>query len=155
MLSGSDFEEILNNLKKENFFAVNSAINSGSQTMTDISGFGLSSHLIDICLSSNLSSELNLSHEILINSNIDLLKMFKSTGFKNNHESSGEYIKISKNHPLKNILFDPQTNGPMLIAINKQNQKKFENYFLNKPDIKPILIGRFVDKLEKAIYVSD
>ena len=155
MLSGSDFEEILNNLKKENFFAVNSAINSGSQTMTDISGFGLSSHLIDICLSSNLSSELNLSHEILINSNIDLLKMFKSTGFKNNHESSGEYIKISKNHPLKNILFDPQTNGPMLIAINKQNQKKFENYFLNKPDIKPILIGRFIDKLEKAIYVSD
>ncbi len=155
MLSGSDFEEILNNLKKENFFTVNAAIDSGSQTMTDISGFGLSSHLIDICLSSNLSSELTLSHEILINSNIDLLKMFQSTGFKNNHEYSREYIKISESHPLKNILFDPQTNGPMLITINKENKKKFENYFFNKPDIKPILIGRFIDKLEKAIYVSD
>ena len=155
MLSIGDFKKILNNLKKENFFAVNSAIDSGSQTMTDISGFGLSSHLIDICLSSNLSSELTLSHEILINSNIELLKMFQSTGFENNYESSKEYIKISENHPLKNILFDPQTNGPMLISISKQNQKKFENYFLNKPDIKPILIGRFIDKLEKAIYVSD
>ena len=155
ILSGCDFEKILNNLKKENLFAVNSAIDSGSQTMTDISGFGLSSHLTDICLSSNLSSELTLSHEILINSNTDLLKMFQSTGFKNNYESSREYIKISLNHPLKNILFDPQTNGPMLIAINKENQKKFENYFINKPDIKPILIGRFIDKLDKAIYVKD
>ena len=155
ILSGSDFKKILDNLKKSNFFAVNSAIESGSQTMTDISGFGLSSHLIDICLSSNLSSELTLSHEILINSNIELLKMFQSTGFRNNHISSREYINISENHPLKNILFDPQTNGPMLIAINKQNQKKFENYFSNKPDLKPILIGKFIDKLEKTIYVSD
>ena len=155
ILSGSDFKKILDNLKKSNFFAVNSAIESGSQTMTDISGFGLSSHLIDICLSSNLSSELTLSHEILINPNIELLKMFQSTGFRNNHISSREYINISENHPLKNILFDPQTNGPMLIAINKQNQKKFENYFSNKPDLKPILIGKFIDKLEKTIYVSD
>ncbi len=155
MLSGDDFEKILNNLKKGNYFTVNSAKKSGSQTMTDISGFGLSSHLIDICLSSNLSSELILSSDILINSNIDLLRIFKSTGFDNNQKSSSEYIKISENHPLKNILFDPQTNGPMLITINKQNQKKFENYFSNETDIKPILIGRFIDKLEKAIYVNE
>ena len=155
MLSVNDFKKILDNLKKENFFAVNSARNSYSQAMTDISGFGLSSHLIDICLSSNLSSELILSPDILINKNIDLLKMFQSTGFENNHNSSKEHIKISENHPLKNILYDPQTNGPMLIAINKKNQKKFENYFSNESDIKPILIGKFIDKLEKAIYVND
>ena len=38
ILSSSDFEKILNNLKRGNIFAVNSARNSGSQTMTDISG---------------------------------------------------------------------------------------------------------------------
>ena len=155
ILSSSDFEKILNNLKRGNFFAVKSARNSGSQTMTDISGFGLSSHLIDICLSSNLSCELILSPDILINSNIELLRIFQSTGFKNNHKSSREYIKISESHPFKNILFDPQTNGPMLIAINRQNQKKFENFFSNERDVKPILIGRFIDKLDKAIYVNE
>ena len=155
ILSSSDFEKILNNLKRGNFFAVNSARNSGSQTMTDISGFGLSSHLIDICLSSNLSCELILSPDILINSNIELLRIFQSTGFKNNHKSSREYIKISESHPLKNILFDPQTNGPMLIAINRQNQKKFENFFSNECEVKPILIGRFIDKLDKAVYVNE
>ena len=154
-LSSKDFENIINNLKRGNLFTVNSARNSGSKAMTDISGFGLSSHLIDICLSSNLSSELSLNQDILINSNLDLLKKYQSTSFKSNQKASGKYIKISDNHPLKNILFDPQTNGPILIAIEKQNQRKFENYFLNKSDVKPILIGRFVDKLEKAIYVSE
>ena len=155
MLSSNDFEKILNNLKKRNIFAVNCARNLGSQSMTDISGFGLSSHLIDICLSSGLSSELELSTDILINPNIDLLKKFQSTGFQNNHKSSRKDIKISESHPLKNILFDPQTNGPMLITIKKQNQEKFENNFLNHRNIKPILIGRFIDKSEKAIYVSE
>ena len=154
MLSGNDFEKILDNLKKGNLFVVNSAKNSGSQTMTDISGFGLSSHLADVCLSSNLSSKIKLSSDILINSNIDLLRKFQSTGFKNNRQFSREYINISENHPFENILFDPQTNGPMLIAISKQNQKKFENCFSNETNIKPILIGRFINKLEKAIYVS-
>ncbi len=155
MLSSNDFEKIINNLKKGNLFAVNSARNSNSQTMTDISGFGLSSHLIDICLSSNLSCKITLNPDLLINSNTNLLKIFQSTSFQNNYNASKQYVKISENHPLKNILFDPQTNGPMLIAIKKRNQKKFENYFLNKSDIKPILIGKFVDKLEKAIYVIE
>ena len=154
MLSCNDFEKIIENLKLGNLFAVNSARSFGSRTMTDISGYGLSSHLIDICLSSNLSSELTINKNILINSNLDLLKKFQSTGFENNHKSSSKFIEISEKHPLKNILYDPQTNGPMLMTIEKKNKEKFENFFSNKLDHKPILIGRFINKLEKAIYVN-
>tara|TARA_B100000963_G_scaffold218318_1_gene190394 strand:+ start:33179 stop:35335 length:2157 start_codon:yes stop_codon:yes gene_type:complete len=155
MLSSNDFKNIIDNLKRGNLHAVNSARGSGSKTMTDISGYGLSSHLIDICLLSNLSCELIINKNILINSNIDLLKLFQSTGFENNYKSSNKYIQIANKHPLKNILYDPQTNGPMLMAIKKQNQEKFENFFFNKSDIKPILIGKFINKLEKIIYVNE
>ena len=154
MLSSDDFKKIIKNLKMGNIFAVNSARSSGSNTMTDISGYGLSSHLIDICLSSNLSSELIINNNILINSNLDLLKLFKSTGFENNYKSSSEFIEVSESHPLKNILYDPQTNGPMLMAIDKKNKEKFENFFSNKLNNKPILIGRFINKLKKIIYVN-
>ena len=154
MLSSDDFEKIIKNLKMGNLFAVNSARSSGSNTMTDISGYGLSSHLIDICLSSNLSSELIINNNVLINSNLDLLKLFKSTGFENNYKSSSEFIEVSESHPLKNILYDPQTNGPMLMAIDKKNKEKFENFFSDKLDNKPILIGRFIKKLKKIIYVN-
>ena len=154
MLSSDDFEKIIRNLKLGNIFAVSSARNSDSQTMTDISGYGLSSHLIDICLSSNLSSELFINKDILVNTNLNLLKIFQSTGFENNYKFSRKFIEISENHPLKNILYDPQTNGPMLIVIKKDNKEKFENFFFNKLDNKPILIGRFINKLEKVIYVN-
>ncbi len=155
MLSSDDFEKIIKNLKMGNQFSVNSARSSGSHTMTDISGYGLSSHLVDICLSSNLSSELIINKNILINSNLDLLKLFKSTGFDNNYKSTNEFIEVSENHPLENILYDPQTNGPMLMAIEKKNKEKFENFFSNKLDNKPILIGKFIKKSKKVIYVNE
>ena len=107
-----------------------------------------------MCLSSNLSCELTINENILINSNIEILKMTQSTGFENNYKYSRKFINVSENHPLKNILFDPQTNGPMLIAIKKQNKDKFENFFYDKMNIKPILIGRFINKLEKIIFIN-
>ncbi len=155
MLSSNDFEKIIKSLMKGNLFAVNSARSSGCHTMTDISGYGLSSHLIDICHSSDLSSRLIINKNILINSNLDLLKIFQSTGFENNYKSTSKYIEISEKHPLKNILYDPQTNGPMLMAIERKNKEKFENYFSDKFDNKPILIGRFVNKSKKIIYVDE
>ena len=155
MLSSNDFEKIIKNLKMGNLFAVNSARSSGCQTMTDISGYGLSSHLIDICSSSDLSSKLIINKNILINSNLDLLEIFQSTGFENNYKSTNEFIEISENHPLKNILYDPQTNGPILMAIENNNKERFENFFSNKLDNKPILIGKFVNKSKKIIYVDE
>ena len=155
MLSSNDFKKIIKSLMTGNLFAVNSARSSGCQTMTDISGYGLSSHLIDICSSSNLSASLTKNKNILINSNLDLLKIFQSTGFENNYKSTCEFIEISEKHPLKNILYDPQTNGPMLMAIESDNKEKFENFFFNKFDNKPILIGRFVNKSKKIIYVDN
>jgi len=47
--------------------------------MTDISGFGLASHLGDICQSSNLSAQINLKNEILINNNLEILKNYESS----------------------------------------------------------------------------
>jgi len=41
------------------------------------------------------------------------------------------------------------------MAIEKKNKEKFENFFLNKLDNKPILIGKFINKSKKVIYVNE
>ena len=64
--------------------------------MTDISGFGLASHLGDICESSNLSAEIYLSDKILINKKLKLLNSYRSTGFENNYIAAYEILKIKK-----------------------------------------------------------
>ena len=94
--------------------------------MTDISGFGLASHLGDICKNSNLSAHINLKNEILINTNLEILKKYESSGLKNNYLSSSPLIDISYKHPLAKIIYDPQTNGPLLIAIKEEDKDKFE-----------------------------
>jgi len=152
LFSISDFEKLLKYLKKGNKLAAKSAFLCGSQLMTDISGFGLASHLGDICQSSNLSAQIQLNKGILINDKLEILKNFESSGYTNNYLSSFNSIDIEDDHPLSKIIFDPQTNGPLLIAINKEKKNEFENNFEKNYFYKPILIGEFIKQREKLIY---
>ena len=112
------------------------------------------SHLGDICYSSNLSAKINLSSQILINDKESILKNFKSTGYYNNYKSNSQNIYIKNSNNLEKILYDPQTNGPMLMAINPFNKEKFENDFHNLYQRKPLLIGSFEKKLDNLIIID-
>ena len=152
LLTAADFKILLSYLKTGNDLAAKSGFSSGSQLMTDISGFGLASHLGDICQSSNLSAEIQLNKHILMNHKLEILKNFESSGYKNNYFSSFNSIDITDDHPLLKIIFDPQTNGPLLIAIDKEKKNDFENNFEKNYFSKPILIGEFIKQKEKLIY---
>ena len=154
-LSSIDFQNLLEWLKKGNSKASEISKSFKSNITTDISGFGLASHLSDICKSSKLSAEIKLNKDILINKNIGILKNFKSTGFDNNYSSSVSEILISDSNKLKNILYDPQTNGPLLLSIHKKDQIEFEKKFQLNHGFSPILIGKFKKSGSKLINVID
>ncbi len=153
LLSSFDFQKLMTWMKKGNKKVSEISKNFNSKITTDISGFGLASHLSDICKSSGLSAEIKLNEEILINKNIEILNKFKSTGFKNNYSSSANEISISENNKLQNILYDPQTNGPLLISIEKEYQIKFEKEFQSVIGFSPILLGQFKKFKNKLINV--
>jgi len=149
-----DLESLIKFLKKSNKNASKIALKYNCRTMTDISGFGLASHLGDICESSNLSAEISLNEQILINKKLNLLNSYRSTGFENNYTAAFEILKIQKNHSLIDILFDPQTNGPLLMAINEKEKEFFEKSFYKSYKTKPILLGKLTKKREKLIFVN-
>ncbi len=154
LLSISDFKELYKYLKTGNYLAAKSGFTCGSKLMTDISGFGLASHLGDICQNSILSAKINLNNEILINPKLEILNNFESSGYKNNYLSTFNSIEIKDDHPLSKIIFDPQTNGPLLIAIDKERKNKFEEDFQKNCLSQPLLIGEFVKREEKLIYFN-
>jgi selenide,water dikinase len=154
-LSSIDFQNLIGWLKKGNIMASEISKSFKSNITTDISGFGLASHLSDICKSSKLSAEIKLNEEILINKNIKILENFKSTGFDNNYSSSVNEILISDSNKLKNILYDPQTNGPLLLSIHKKDQVEFEKKFQLELGFNPILLGEFKKSGDKLINVID
>ena len=84
---------------------------------------------------------------------MEILKKFQSTGYKNNYKSVSHYVKSNGNNPYINILYDPQTNGPLLMIIEENKKDSFEEDFFNFYQKKPILIGNFISKKEHWINV--
>ena len=154
LVLSKDIQRLFNFLKLDNQLAYNAAKNNECNTMTDISGFGLASHLGDICEASGLSACINLNNEVLINDKIAILDNFESTGFANNYQSNSQHIYLKNSNYLEKILYDPQTNGPMLMSISPNKKEKFENDFYNLNQRKPLLIGSFKKKLGNLIIIE-
>ena len=103
LVLSQDMQRLFNFLKLDNHLAYDAAKNSECNEMTDISGFGLASHLGDMCEASNLSAIINLNNEVLINDKIAILENFESTGFTNNYESNSQNIYLKNSNYLENI----------------------------------------------------
>ena len=140
----SDFKKIIQHLKKDNRFAAGAGISIKTKVMTDISGFGLASHLADICQSSQLTAQIRLKKDLLINDNIQILKKYKSSGYQNNIQAVSSMVLIDNHNLYQNILYDPQTNGPLLIVVKEKFKQEFEKIFLSAGEPKPIYIGKFI-----------
>ena len=73
--------------------------------MTDISGFGLASHLSDILKYSPVSAEINLINTLLINDNLELsYNKYKSTDLRIITNLSSLNVEVKGKQILENIL---------------------------------------------------
>jgi selenide, water dikinase len=100
--------------------------------LTDVTGFGLLGHLVEMCEGSGLSAEI--SYEDV--PKFDFLDSYLSQksipgGTTRNWDSYGHKIQLS-DESQKNILADPQTSGGLLIAVDPQNQQAFEAFAKSK-----------------------
>lgn len=93
--------------------------------MTDVTGFGLLGHLIEMAEGSNVTAEISFKSVQLISENLlEYVEQGSVPGGTNrNWDSYGHKVKFSnkisaENH--KNILADPQTSGGLLISVSKE-----------------------------------
>lgn len=99
----------------------------GVKAVTDVTGFGLLGHLIEMCEGSGLSAEINF-HKVPKINNIDHYieqKTFPGGTFRN-FDSYGH--KVSQmTEEVKCLLCDPQTSGGLLIAVTPEGKEAFLN----------------------------
>ncbi len=89
---------------------------------TDVTGFGLAGHLLEMLMPSGLTAEISLSSLPLLPGAAELLKNgFESTLAPSNRESCRGLKMSPELHEksLTKILFDPQTSGGLLLAVSK------------------------------------
>jgi selenide,water dikinase len=131
----------------------------GVHAMTDVTGFGLLGHLIEMAEGSGLSAWVDFSKVPLIADHlVDYVEMGAVPGGTNrNWDSYGQKVRLENNnaaHLHKNILADPQTSGGLLIAVDKESLDEVIA-ILKKNDLteRTIPIGELVESNEFAVSV--
>jgi selenide,water dikinase len=99
---------------------------AGVHAMTDITGFGLLGHLIEMAEGSGLSATIEFNQVPLISKRlIEYVEMGAVPGGTNrNWDSYGHRVKLENNNfelLYKNILADPQTSGGLLISVGRDS----------------------------------
>ena len=88
---------------------------------TDVTGFGLLGHLGEM-IPEGMSAVVNTAEVPYIKGAYDLAKEFYITasGQKNANFMSGKVLMGDVEFPLKEILYDPQTSGGLLISVPEE-----------------------------------
>src|SRR6478609_649491 len=120
--------------------------------MTDVTGFGLLGHLVEMCEGSNLSAEINFNDV----PKFDFLREYiqqKSMpgGTQRNWESYGSKISALTDEQ-KAILADPQTSGGLLVSVDPAKKDEFEA-FAKTLGLELTSFGRLIIRAEKSITV--
>ena len=122
--------------------------------LTDVTGFGLLGHLLEVCEGSNVSANINFS-KVPVFKEIQgyLDKKCIPGGTLRNWDSYGHQINVEDERQ-KHILCDPQTSGGLLIAVKKEASEKVES-ILRKKGLFAEPIGELVERAALPIYVND
>jgi selenide,water dikinase len=91
----------------------------GVHAMTDVTGFGLLGHLLEICRGSNLGADIAFRDIPLIDVAAELASRGYATGAaKRNWDSYGLSVEIGDglSEWQRKLLCDPQTSGGLLVA---------------------------------------
>ena len=113
--------------------------------MTDVTGFGLLGHLLEICQGSHLSAVLDLPSIPVLDKSIG--KYIEAGcvpgGSKRNWKSIETHVSNINSHD-QALLCDPQTSGGLLIAANPDSVDEVTS-ILKKANCCNLPIGKLVD----------
>jgi selenide,water dikinase len=132
---------------------------NGVHAMTDVTGFGLLGHLIEMAEGSGMSANINFSSVPLISDRlVEYVELGSVPGGTNrNWDSYGHKVHFQEGqHKLlhKNILADPQTSGGLLIAVAKESAEEvIEKLKENGLSERTIPIGEITVPGEFAVSV--
>ena len=124
---------------------------------TDITGYGLLGHLLEMCLGSNLSAEIYYENIPFIDSTEELAKEgVIPGGTKKNLAYINDKINFSNSimEHQKFMLADAQTSGGLLISTPEKEANKIINELNSNGALSYNIIGMITDKKNKAIYIT-
>jgi len=121
---------------------------SGVHAMTDVTGFGLLGHLLEMCRGSGLGARITASRLPVLPGALRLAESGIATGASaRNWQSYGKDVELAPHlHPsVQSVLTDPQTSGGLLVACDPDQAAKVQGIFARLGFAQAAVIGRMSD----------
>lgn len=116
-LDAAGYAEMIRHTTQLNKVGTTLALLDGVHAMTDVTGFGLAGHLLEMCRGSGLAAQLRLSHLPLIESAVAFAQAGIATGASaRNWAGYGAQVSGVMAPWQQALLSDPQTSGGLLVS---------------------------------------
>jgi len=131
----------------------------GVTAMTDVTGFGLLGHLIEMAEGSGLSAEIYYDKIPVAEGVRDYIaqRIFPDATTRN-WNSYSEKVKFEKGVNVMEaftLLPDPQTNGGLLVSVKEPFAEQFGEVWKKHVDTKRMEpVGKFLPVSEKTLYIK-
>jgi selenide,water dikinase len=123
------------------------SVMSGVHSITDVTGFGLLGHLLEVCRGSNLAAQIRFDDLPVFDAASDLARTGVVTGASaRNWDSYGASVSLPEAFPdwKRNLLTDPQTSGGLLVCCAPEATERVIGLFREGGFDSPHRIGRMV-----------
>ncbi len=115
--SGAWVEGAIQAMLLSNGAAAECLVAHGASACTDITGFGLLGHLIEMLRASGVDARLDLDSVPALDGALDLLARDIQSSLHPANEAFAEVLAGPRDHPADPLMFDPQTAGGLLASL--------------------------------------
>ncbi|HEY7239134.1 MAG TPA: selenide, water dikinase SelD [Burkholderiales bacterium] len=118
---------------------------AGVHALTDVTGFGLAGHLLEICRGSRLGAELHFDGLPIISEALDWAQQGVATGAsERNWKGYGHEVVLPGDFPdwKRKLLTDPQTSGGLLVSCASESVPAVLQAFQEKGFNEARVIGK-------------
>lgn len=146
--------KVMTTLNKFGKDAINSS--GGVNSLTDITGFGLLGHALEMAEGSSVTLRIKSQQVPIIKGAIEFANMgLVPAGAYSNKKHIGDKVRFENEIPQSSIdlFFDPQTSGGLLISIKKENVNLLLKELENSPT-EYAIIGEVTEKGEFSLIVE-
>ena len=133
------------------------ATGGGVHAATDVTGFGLLGHLHNMLAASGMAAELDAAAVPLLPKAMELAERGAIPGgTKRNRDALSPHVKLAAGvpEPLRVLLFDAQTSGGLLIAVEAERANTLVSTLEREATPAAVRIGRIVRGTPGTITVS-
>lgn len=154
VLDDAAYRVMIDTTTQLNLPGIELAALTGVHAMTDVTGFGVLGHLLEICRGSALTAQVTSRAVPLLTGARALAEAGIATGASaRNWQSYGKDVELGSRVEswLKTMLTDPQTSGGLLVACDPAELKQVEQCFARHGFGGAAVIGRMMAGEAKVI----